>query len=65
MSEDFRQFVNTPMNERQFEALEYIKRHEEISNNVDVIRRAVIFLAKSLGWQDPLEQPTTPLKRKA
>jgi hypothetical protein len=52
---DFEQ-VNTPMNARQLEALEYIKTHEEIRTNADAVRKAVINLARLLGWDDPNNQ---------
>ena len=45
--------VTTPLDQRQLDALEYIKTHEEISTNVDAMRKAVVFLARFLGWTDP------------
>ena len=54
MAED-RQWVNTPMDERHLDALEFVKRSLGFTANTDAVRRAVILLAKSLGWNDPQE----------
>jgi hypothetical protein len=45
--------VTTPLDLRQINALEFVKRHEEISTNVDAVRKAIVFLARHLGWADP------------
>jgi len=52
--------VTTPLDQRQLDALEYVKTHEEISTNVDAMRKAIVFLARFLGWTDP----TTPQNQK-
>lgn len=65
------EFVNTPMSERQLEALEFIRVKmghgpDRKVKNVDIIRKALIELAISLGWQDPASaMPPAPPKGKS
>ena len=51
--------VTTPLDQRQLDALDYIKTHEEISTNVDAVRKALVFLARFLGWNDPQAESST------
>jgi len=58
MEEKEGKFVNTPLDLRQMDALEFIKN--VMGNgpdlkvaNVDAMRAALISHARTLGWQDP------------
>ena len=45
--------VNTPMDGRHIQALNYIKATVGFSTKVDAVRKSVIEYAKTLGWTDP------------